>query len=59
MLLPEQDTTRKGRVYKNVRERCYFAIYENATRCMRMLWGRYENATQLKFEFDLRWHDSQ
>ena len=36
--LLEQDTTRKGRVFKN------------AMRCTRMLRERYENATQLEFE---------
>ena len=38
VLLLEQDTTRKGWVYKNV------------TRCTRMLRKCYKNATQLEFE---------
>ena len=46
MPLPEQDTTRKGRVYE------IYEMYEKR-------YETYKNETQLEFESDLRCHNSQ
>ena len=54
MSLPEQNNTRKGRVYKMYKRYKMYKMYE-----MYEMYKMYKNNTQLEFEFDLHYHNSR